>query len=80
MFRCPITGEVSAPGEKPCTVVLEKRQRAYWNTPDGKEPAPGDNPVDRDGEPVYRVVGHGSEVVREALVSHKGLQLVEAAP
>lgn len=75
MFRCPITGKVSVAGEKPMSIVLEKRARVYYDTPDGREPGPNFYATDRwSGSEV----GRGTEIVREVLVSKQGLDQVEA--
>lgn len=71
MFRCPVTGRVSKPGEKPITVVLEKRAREYWDTDDGRVPQGSIRTY--DGDRVYHVIGTGWEVVRELNVSKDGL-------
>ena len=76
MFRCPITKRVSKSGEKPITVILEKRMREYWDTDDGKAPARMGNPL--DGDRVYHVIGTGWEVSREIAVSKDGYAQLKA--
>ena len=63
------------PGEKPVSVVLQKRSRAYYDTPDGREPGPEFYPSTRWSG---HEVGRGTEIVRELLVSKAGLAEVEA--
>jgi hypothetical protein len=75
MFRCPITGRVSLPGVKPVSVVLQRRSRAYFDTPDGHEPDANFYPSTRWSG---REVGHGTEIVRECLISKEGLAEIEA--
>lgn len=70
MFRCPVTKRVSKPGDKPITVILEKRVREYWDTDDGK--APRALARAEDGDRVYHVIGTGWEVIREMHVSKDG--------
>lgn len=76
MFRCPITGRVSKPGDKPINVILEKRMREYWDTDDGKAPKRAFNPL--DGDRMYHVIGTGWEVMRETNVSKDGFEQLKS--
>lgn len=68
MFRCEITGKLSAPLEKTNKVVVETREKVYFakfrNEDTGKW---------EDIE-----IGRGSEIVRELTVSEAGLAEWEA--
>lgn len=70
-FRCPVTGKVSKPGVKPVQVVVSRRDRAYFDTEDGK---PG---TLQDGSPAPQI-GAGWEIERELSVSQEGYEILQA--
>lgn len=72
MFRCPITGKQSKANEKPVSVILQRREREYWDTPDRRAPAPPPAHASRDEMERYKdyhVIGRGWEIVQEVYVS-----------
>jgi len=73
MFRCQLTGEVSAKGEKPVYVVVEKRRKEYFGIRPKKK---GKGRFDRSdfysNEP--EKIGEGWEVVKELMIKQSSLE------
>lgn len=68
MYRCAITGKLSAPGELCNKVVVETRERIYFTKVLNEET--------RKMEDVE--IGRGHEIVKEINVSEAGLKIWNA--
>jgi hypothetical protein len=70
-FRCQVTGRVQPIGTKPTFVVVGKRNRSYYNTPDGRPRIGNSDNADLEA---MREVGSGWEITKELMVCPDGLE------
>ena len=62
MFKCEVTGKTTKPGEKMHKVVVETKEKVYFE------------PRGENGKLVE--VGRGTEIVKEICVSEAGLRVL----